>query len=208
MKKMTMKKVIILIFTCFLSLQISGQVTEPIKKNDFLRFRAWFEGYRVKNANYNNEKNYEKLTYLGMGLEYILTDSVGIKVQVGFTFPELTEDSTLDEDDISRVFWQGDIYLTYHFNPRNDFDIYAQAGLGSMGGVRIPDKELDPEDEAEVGLILYPIAGIGVNYFFEKHFFIGAEARWILEKKNLRASDLKSFTVDDFQLGFKVGLAL
>lgn len=203
-----MKKTVVLLIAALFSLQAAAHEIKPLQKKSILRFRAWMEGYRVKNANYNNEKNYEKLTYLGVGLEYILTDRIGIKLQGGVAFPELEEDSTLNENDISRIFWQGDIYLTYHFNPRSDFDIFVQAGLGSMGGVRIPDKETDPEDEADVGLIIYPIAGVGVNYFIAKHFFIGAEARWILEQKNLKASDLKSFTVDDFQIGCKIGFAL
>ena len=203
-----MKRIAILSLITIFSLQLTAHGFDPDNEKNFLRFRAWMEGYRVKNANYNNEKNYEKLTYMGLGLEYIITDKIGIKLQCGFALPELAEDSTLDENDISRIFWQGDIYVTYHFNPAKTFDIFVQAGLGSMGGVRIPDTDLDPEDEADVGLIIYPVAGIGVNYFFEKHFFIGAEARWILEQKNLQAADLKTFTVDDFQLGFKVGIAL
>ncbi len=130
-------------------------------------------------ANSGIEQNVEikGLGPVGLRVEYLLTDKVGLGVDLGFNNTQLTFDEATTDAEGDPVTYQYDyktqkfgvlVTFNYHFIENDNLDFYGVIGAG-YGNRSFKFASTDPnyQDEEIKGLI--PVAsriGIGLRYFF------------------------------------------
>lgn len=134
-------------------------------------------------ANSGTEENVEinGLGPVGLRGEYMLSDKVGLGLDIGFNNTNITFEETYDEIDGNGNLVQNTyeykystqkigamVTFNYHFVDNDNFDVYAVAGMG-YGNRSFKFESTDPDYTEEEINSLIPVAskiGLGMRYFF------------------------------------------